>query len=459
MTVARTVRFSVILVTIGSGAIALLFMYSLTERRNSSGRDHTVVLLVHGMTWHNRDRIDIWGTHVRHGVEASNWNGMIGYLEDQAGYRFGGVIRATGSTIVFPDCLDTTGARFESQKADLFSLEFSSSAKTDGLSYKTEELAACVSSLRQYTGASRVRLVAHSAGGLVCRTLLQSALPVAKYEGNSVGRLITIGTPHLGAAIATKLGDLLGTRATSLKPEADLIRRLNNTLDLPAEVDYAAIIVRGIAADVRGGGDAYEGLVDKNVLGSLPVSYRLGGDQVTHVQSQNLRLADCARRFEDNTGRPVHGILVRVADPSPDDQSLFETTVHVAAPRDSKVQTWVATLLQDDNRCWRGLTAAELDRRVSHQAHDIAFACIEQQAAERHRLSEVYEVDVRSLELMADEDGSRQWRFEGEAKSRGMSLLRRFENATAVTGTFQLSFDRFGRITGYSDSTTVVTDT
>lgn len=459
MTVARTVRFTVILVTIGSGAVALLFMCSLTGCRDSVGRDHTVVLLVHGMTWHNRNPIDIWGTRVRDGVESSNWDGMIGYLEDHAGYRFGGVIRATGSTIVLPECLDTSGARVESQKADLFSLEFSSSAKTDGLSYKTEELAVCLGSLRQYTGASRVKLVAHSAGGLVCRTLLESALPVAKYERNSVDRLITIGTPHLGAAIATKLGDLLGTRATSLKPEADLIQRLNNTLDLPVEVDYAAIIVRGIAADVRGDGDAYERLVDKNVLSSLPVSYRLGGDQVTHVQSQNLRLADCARRFEKTTGRPVHGILVRVADPSPDDQSLFETTVHVAAPRDPKVQTWVAALLQNGNPCWKGLTAAELDRRVRQHADDTAFACIEQQAAERHRLSEVYEVNVRSMELIAEEDGSRQWKFEGEAKSRGMSFFRRFKHATVVTGTFQLSFDRFGRITGYSDSTTVVADT
>ena len=459
MTVARTVRFAVILVTIGSGTIGLLFMCALTGCRNSLDRDRTVVLLVHGMTWHNKDPIDIWGTRVRDGVESSNWDGMIGHLEDQGGYRFGGVIRAAGSAIVLPDCLDATGTRFEPQKADLFSLEFSSSAKTDGLSYKTEELAACLSSLRQYTGASRVKLVAHSAGGLVCRTLLQSALPVAKYEGNSVDRLVTIGTPHLGAAIATKLGDLLGTRATSLKPEADLIQRLNNTLDLPDEVDYAAIIVRGIAADVRGDGDAYNGLVDKNVLSSLPVSYRLGGDQVSHVQSQNLRLAGCARRFEEKTGRPVHGILVRVRDPSPDDQSLFETTVHVAALREPGVQTWVAALLRDDNRCWTGLTAAELDRRVRQQADDTAFACIEQEAADRHRFSEVYQVDVRSLELIAEEDGSRQWRFEGEAKSRGMSLLRRFKNATVVTGTFQLSFDRFGRITGYSDSTTVVADT
>jgi hypothetical protein len=427
-------------------------------RPRPEGDERTVVLLVHGMTWHNEDAIDIWGSHVGDNLDGSNWNGMIGFLEDEAGYHFGGVVRATGSDIILPECLDTRGARFEPCEADLFSLEFSDSAKTDGLSYKTEELAECIDVLRDYTGAKRVKLVAHSAGGPVCRALLQSALPVAKYERGSVDRLLTIGAPHLGAGIASKLGDLLGTRATSLKPEADLMIRLNTTLDLPTDVDFASIVIRGFAADVRGEGKAYDHLVDRTLLSGLPLGYREGGDQVVHVRSQNLRLAKCARRFEEATGRPVHGILVRVSDPSPRDRSVFQETVHVAAPRDRHVQTWVARLLLDDNRYWLGLTATELAESSREQSHQTAFGCIEQKALQRHRLSEVHELDVETLEFVEEQEGKRRWRFEGRAKSRGMSILRRFKHSTWVKGTIELSFDHFGRITDSRSVAAVVRD-
>jgi hypothetical protein len=451
MNMQRAVPVVVVLAVVSLGVAAgVPRLRSLTSEwsgRSSTDPQRTVVLLVHGMTWTNKQPVDVWGSYAGRAPGRSEWNGMIGYLEEQAGYRFGGVIRATGAEIRLPDHLDPAGVRAAPHQADLFALEFSSSANVDGLSYKTAELANCVRVLRQYTGAARIKLVAYSAGGLVCRTWMQSALPEPKYEAGSVDRLITIATPHLGAAIATKLGDLLGTRATSLKPEAPLIQRLNNELDLPHDVYYASIVVRGIAADVLGEGRAYQNLTDSGILSQLPVSYHQGGDQVTHVVSQNLRLAACAQRFEAATGRPVHGILVRVPDPSPDDFSPFEATVHVAAPRDAAVQAWVARLLADDNRHWTGLTQAERLEAGEHHAGQTAFACIEWQALQRNRLHEVYQVDIDTLELTAEADGQQHWRYVGRAHSQGRVVLQRWKQRTPVTGTIEQTTDPYGRLT------------
>jgi hypothetical protein len=459
MNMQRAVPVVVVLAVVSLGVAAgvprLRSLMSGWSGSSSLDPDRTVVLLVHGMTWRNEQPIDIWGTYIGEAPERSRYNGMIGYLEEQAGYRLGGVIRATGGEIRLPDHLDTHGVRVAPHQADLFALEFSSSAKVDGLSYKSSELANCLRVLRQYAGAGRVKLVAHSAGGLVCRNLIQSAEPDTKYQPGSVDRLITIATPHLGAAIATKLGDLLGTRATSLKPEAPLIQRLNNELDLPHEVNYASIVVRGIAADVLGEGRPYQNLTDAEILSQLPVSYHQGGDQVTHVKSQNLRLAGCARRFEEQTGRPVHGILVRVPDPSPDDLSPFEATVHVAAPRDPEVQAWVARLLADDGHYWTGLTDAERVDEAARHASQTAFACIESRALERNPVLEVYQVDIDTLELTGQPDGQQQWRYAGRAHSQGRSILQRWKQVTPVTGTIQLSIDPFGRLTATQTTATL----
>src|SRR6185503_14286322 len=122
-------------------------------------------------------------------------------------------------------------------------------ANVDGLAYKTLELAACLAELRRFTGCQRINLVAHSAGGLVARTYIQSALPGIRYAGD-VDRLITISTPHLGSTLAEHLGDFLGTRATALKPGGELIRRLNDELELPHDVLLASLVVRGVGTSV-----------------------------------------------------------------------------------------------------------------------------------------------------------------------------------------------------------------
>jgi hypothetical protein len=143
----------------------------------------------------------------------------------------------------------------------------------------------------------------------------------------------------------------------------------------------------------------------------------------------------------------VHGILVRVPDPSPDDLSPFEATVHVAAPRDPEVQAWVARLLADDSRCWTGLTDAERVDEAARHASQTAFGCIESRALERNPVLEVYQVDIDTLELTGQPDGQQHWRYAGRAHSQGRSILQRWKQRTPVTGTIQQTTDPHGRLT------------
>ena len=311
----------------------------------------SVTLLVHGIKVDLAAAVDVWGRLESKPDGTLAWTGMIGHLE-QAGHRFGGVIRLRGAKLELPDGLD--------RQATLFALEFSDGANVDGLAYKTLELAACLAELRRFTGCRKVNILAHSAGGLVARAYIQMRLPGIRYAGD-VDRLITISTPHLGSALAEHLGDFLGTRATALKPGGELIRRLNDELELPPDVLLASIVVRGVGTGIAAldfPSSAYEPHLDREVLASLPLDYRRGGDQVVDVRSQNLRLARTASRYEAATGRPVLYLLARVADPSPADRSLAERSVHEAAPSDPWTCLWAELLLDRHRRCWSPLDGA-----------------------------------------------------------------------------------------------------
>ena len=115
MKMQRAVPVVVVLAVAGLGITAgVPRLRSLTldwSERSSSAPQRTVVLLVHGLTWTDKQPIDIWGSYAGEAPGRSSWNGMIGYLEEQAGYRFGGVIQATGGEIRLPDQLDTAGVR------------------------------------------------------------------------------------------------------------------------------------------------------------------------------------------------------------------------------------------------------------------------------------------------------------------------------------------------------------
>jgi len=69
------------------------------------------------------------------------------------------------------------------------------------------ELRKLIIEIKKETGASHVHLVAHSMGGLVCRSLLQKIYPENKERsGDHVARVFTFGTPHGGIRFRTGLG-------------------------------------------------------------------------------------------------------------------------------------------------------------------------------------------------------------------------------------------------------------
>jgi len=400
------------------------------------------VLLVHGLVWETDGHDQTWGCCRPTNMGKTRWDGMVGFL-DSHGLPFGGMIRLrNGGTPTA--ILESTPKGTNPAKARLFVLRFTASANTDGLAYKALELAEAIRLVRETTGAPRVRLVAHSAGGLVARAYLQSALPGVKYRGD-VDRLVTISTPHLGSSLATHFGDFLGTRATSLKPEAALIRELNNALDLPADTTFASIVVRGIAADVRGDGDEVSALADRKFLARLPVEYHWGGDQVVHARSQNLRLAQCAARYEAKTGRPVQYALARVPDPAPRDWPWDQVTVHVASPRDPTVQYLVLGFLGDDAPLWRAADEDRLSKWQDWQARLHAKGAIEAEAHDGHPVSQVSTVELDKFECTGRNGSMRTYAIQGRAFStnRLISLRRRW---TEAQGTMRLTFDPFGRV-------------
>jgi triacylglycerol lipase len=88
------------------------------------------------------------------------------------------------------------------------------------------QLARRIEEVRRATGAGKVVLVAHSMGGLVCRSYL------ARYGSESVERLVTLASPHAGSELA-RLG--IGQNAREMEPNSLWLRDLTHeVLPVPA---------------------------------------------------------------------------------------------------------------------------------------------------------------------------------------------------------------------------------
>jgi len=411
---------------------------------------HSVVVLVPGLRHSRHEYYDGWGQHRvgQHGNIV--WDGMIGELIDR-GMNYGGVIRIAGHQILLPEHLDTIGAVDDPSGANLFALEFSRSADVDGLAYKTLELAKGIGELRRFTGCEKVRIIAYSAGGLVARTYLQDALPGVHYA-DDVESLVTIATPHLGSNKAEHFGDYLGTRVTSIKPSAELIVRMNKTLPLPPDVKFASVVVRGVRVGSVGlredKVDAFVNSLDskrRDDLYRMPLDYRLGNDHIVNVVSQNLFLTPVGRQYEEETGRAVQFVLARVMDPSVDDLSPVETTVHEVAARDPEVVELVWMLLEDNYGFWKGLKSDRQSQWARRQAEQLARGILEYEMADRHELSEVSSTRLTEFDLSAQ---SPTWEctFAGEVSAK-WRLPPRLSISSRFRGQAEFLMDRFGRVT------------
>ncbi len=402
-------------------------------------RPKPVVILVSGIVEDLNRPSEVWGRCQEKPDGTRHWTGMIHFLQC-SGYRFGGFVNPGREAQLLPRDLDTTGVAGDPQTADVFALQYSRKAATDGIALKAIELAGCIAQVRAYTGRREVHLVAHSAGGLVARVYLQSALPDVLCYRHDVNRLITISTPHLGSAMAEHLGDWLGTRATSLQTTASLLTELNDQLELPADVFFSSVVVRGVGKGVTGTGEKYDALVDQEFVKTLPIDFREGGDEVLNVRTQNLRLARCAGRYETSTGCAVQYVAARVRRPDDD-------IMHTAAVNDGQVQDWVHAFLSVDDHCWRGYSEPEERAKwLSRQASYGALNMVERQVLDDYWATRVFGARLSVACLEHDQDRY-LYGFLGDADCR-CKMLGFKRGTDAVSGTFWLKTDNFGRIRG-----------
>ena len=452
--------------------------WRVATHRPTADADHpmadTVVLLVHGLTFDRERGGASWGqpSPGPHGGYA--WDGMIGYLLKR-GFRFGGTVRLRGSKVEFHNAYGKEG----SDRANLFVVEFSPDANAATLASRARELADCIRAVRDRTHCDKVRIVAHSAGGLVSRAYLQE---LDAPGGSHVDRLITIGTPHLGSRLCTFFAFLLGKRAECLTPESPEVQSLNSR-PFPSDVAFAAIVIRAKAeraqariaqrfeqfdkargtiaatkalADELGLGlavekpaelvDAIVQIVKVDLLGQaitydkmdgsyaerLPLDFRCGGDQVVHVTSQNLRLTGSAAAYEKATGRPIHYILVR-ATPPPDSSLLKGQTVHGSELSQPEVQEWVARLLLDDGKFWSGMGPAEREAWIQRQVEQSAFSNLEFSAGHSS-------VTLGEVRLVKEQGHRRTYRISGRYVPVASDQEVRAE------GTLEIELDDFARI-------------
>ncbi len=88
--------------------------------------------------------------------------------------------------------------------------------------------------LREHVRGGEIDLVCHSLGGLVARSYLQELGGARR-----VNRCITLGTPHCGTYNAYWLASRVGHE---IRPGSALLRRLQETQDASADVQYLSII-------------------------------------------------------------------------------------------------------------------------------------------------------------------------------------------------------------------------
>lgn len=186
-------------------------------------------------------------------------------------------------------------------------------------------LKACGVNLGQNDEDYRVILIAHSMGGLVCRTLIQNLLPHEHTEDPKrwIHRLVTLGTPHRGIELG-KIPDFLEDLVTSrLNPfDSNIFKeeRMREYLKLQGK---------------RGRNYKYEvhSLGSKDTLHAFPVKRCLciiGSDY--HAYSVTKEMTG---NFSDGLVKQDRAYVVAGEAPAgnhgyPDDQTCYYSNIHRA---------------------------------------------------------------------------------------------------------------------------------
>ena len=115
-----------------------------------------------------------------------------------------------------------------------------------------------IEQVKNQTGAAKVYLIAHSMGGLVCRSLLQKIyLDKGDHASNHVDKLFTYGTPHggihfIGGGVVERVRDALGVNDSNVFGPDRMYQYLTPGVKAgtPAPADFVADVVPDAAFDV-----------------------------------------------------------------------------------------------------------------------------------------------------------------------------------------------------------------
>lgn len=407
---------------------AALILCVLFFAAPAHGGESGVVLCVPGISIDLKRPKTVWGEK----VPGAGWSGMVGFFQEN-GYVFGGTITAH---------TEPPQPRRPGRAKKVFILVFSREAVVDGLAMKGMELAQALEQVKRLTGAGRITLVGHSAGGLVARAYMQGGIAGVPYRGD-VDRLITISTPHFGSFLAASVGDYLGTRATSLQAGAVLIRRLNDQLPLPADVLYASIVVRGQLSDFNRQGEQFLPYVVKKRYDALPLSFKRGGDQVIQSVNQNLALAGTAAAYERRTGRPIVYPLVVVSPPSRPASRPEMNKIHNHAMATEALQKIVLSLVERD-MFWRSVPLREKSDWITREARLFAMDAMTEKALAGHLFQEIAAVHLTSFMPRLQATDLVAVEFSGEVSSRLLGFPAK-EETTPMSGRLSCRYDSFGR--------------
>jgi len=156
------------------------------------------------------------------------------------------VVQASSDVVVFVHGWNSTSDVWDAMRRDLANRGFTNQKAIDlperglvrPIPHLAETLAETMDDLAR-AGVTRVHLVAHSMGGLVCRDYLRSRRsdhPVA------VPTLVTIATPHHGTQLFTQESfELLGcTPRMQMNPDSDFLRALNG-YGIPAKTRVVSV--------------------------------------------------------------------------------------------------------------------------------------------------------------------------------------------------------------------------
>ena len=281
------------------------------------------------------------------------WTGLVGDLIHQHNWKFGGILRSQSATVTWGN-LDARGAAADS--GDFYVLASSVVSQQLGLESRAQEIATAVQSLHNATNA-RVRLVCYSASGVCARMWLQGALPTMPYQRGLVSEVITIATPHQGIGGWVRPAGHLIERYRPLLRGSELLRRLNDELDLPTDVRFKSIVLQSDRLENRAEipVSRYAGCCTADELQGLPEVLRLGHDGVIDTLSAQLHLTRTAARYEQTVGHPVNVAVCLLNEP--ESSNLRELSLHTQCLSDSDFREFL----------YQELTSSRSQRQTQEQ--------------------------------------------------------------------------------------------